>query len=310
MSSTGALDIFEDSKSNLWISTLRGLNLLDRKTNRFTHYFLYPDDISPFGSNLMTSILEDKNGELWIGGWNGSGINLLNRETGRFINYLKGSGIMCVYEDSDGVLWAGGNDGLYTYNREADNFTRFGDFDSMTGIPNAYNLTEDNQKYIWVGTTDGIVRINPARDETSFYGENFGVEKNSLTWGSVFKAKNGDIYFGNTTGYYVINPSELLKNSKAPVIVFTDFKITDVSIKPEKYGPLKQSLTDTKEIRLKYSENVFSFDFTVIDYANPEQNQLIYYLENYDKTWLKPSSERRAYYFNIPQGKYTFHVKA
>ncbi len=310
ISNNNVTQVYEDSKSNLWISTFRGLNLMDRGTDRFKHYFFNPADTNAFGSNLMTSVFEDKFGKLWVGGWNGSGINLFNRENATFITYLKGSGIMCIYEDSAGVLWVGGNDGLYKYNRDADNFTRVGDFDTMNGIPDVYNLIEDNQKYLWIATAGGILRVNPQRNETSFFGENFGVKKNSLIWGSAYKGNNGNLYFGNNTGYYEINPEELLKNSKPPEIVFTDFKIADISIKPEKYGTLKKSLSETKEIRLRYSQNVFSFDFTVIDYANPEQNQLIYYLENYDKTWLKPSSERKAYYFNIPPGKYIFHVKA
>ncbi len=310
ISSNSVIQIYEDRKSNIWISTFRGLNLLDSGTGRFKHYFFNPADTSTAGSNLMTSVFEDKFGKLWVGGWNGSGINLFNRENATFITYLRGSGIMCIYEDSAGVLWVGGNDGLYKYNREADNFIRVGDFDSMNGIPDVYNLIEDNQKYLWIATAGGILRVNPQRNETTFFGENFGIGRNSLTWGSVYKGRDGNLYFGNNIGYYVINPKELLKNSKAPEIVFSDFKIADISIKPEKYGTLKKSLSETKEIRLRSNQNVFSFDFTVIDYANPEQNQLIYYLENYDKTWLKSSSERKAYYFNIPPGKYVFHVKA
>jgi len=33
-------------------------------------------------------------------------------------------------------------------------------------------------------------------------------------------------------------------------------------------------------------------------------------LENYDNSWHQVGSERRAYYFNVPPGRYTFRVKA
>ena len=32
-------------------------------------------------------------------------------------------------------------------------------------------------------------------------------------------------------------------------------------------------------------------------------------LENYDKIWHRANSEHRAYYFNVPPGKYVFRVK-
>src|SRR4030095_6010088 len=69
-------------------------------------------------------------------------------------------------------------------------------------------------------------------------------------------------------------------------------------------------LSQVKEIRLPYNQNVFSFDFTAIDYTNPEENQHLFMLENYDNSWHQGGSERRAYYFNVPPGRYTFRVKA
>ena len=33
-------------------------------------------------------------------------------------------------------------------------------------------------------------------------------------------------------------------------------------------------------------------------------------LENYDDTWQRYGAEHRAYYFNLPPGNYTFHIKA
>src|SRR4030095_1248767 len=69
-------------------------------------------------------------------------------------------------------------------------------------------------------------------------------------------------------------------------------------------------LSQVKEIRLPYNQNVFSFDFTAIDYTNPEENQHLFMLENYDNSWHQGGSERRAYYFGVPPGKYTFRVKA
>ncbi|HKJ78460.1 MAG TPA: ATP-binding protein, partial [Prolixibacteraceae bacterium] len=120
---------------------------------------------------------------------------------------------------------------------------------------------------------------------------------------------DGAIYFGNTTGYYKINPMEILRNTNPPEVIITGFSLSGQNIDPDKNGPLKVSLQEAKEIELNYDENIFSFEFAVIDYINPDENRLTYYLENYDQTWLRPNAEKKAYYFNIPPGKYIFHVK-
>ncbi len=311
ISDNTVLQILEDSQNNFWITTFYGLNLMDRKTGEFTHFLIDPaDKNNAFGKNVITGIIEDTSGKLWIGTWNGSGVNLFDREKKTFKQYLKGSNIMCVFEDSDSVLWAGGSDGFYKYNPDIDNFIRFGDSGSIYGIPNVFNLVEDNQKYLWIGTVDGIVRLNPQRNETSFFGDNFGILKNSLSWLTVFKGLNGAIYFGNQTGYYKIDPTELLKNLNPPELIINSFRIADQTIKPGTNGPLKEPLSKVKDIKLRYNQNSFSFNFAVMDYANPEENRIICYLENFDKSWVQPNSDGKAYYFNIPPGKYIFRVKA
>jgi ligand-binding sensor domain-containing protein/signal transduction histidine kinase len=310
LSNNDVISIYEDSEANFWIGTFRGLNLLDRKTGSFTQYFMNPSDTSHFGLNTVTSVFEDKTGKMWVTSWNGSGVYVFNRENKKFISFLKGSSIMRIYEDADGVLWAGGNDGLYKFNHDIDNFIRYTDSGSPAGISDVFSIVEDDQKYLWLGTSGGIVRLNPQRNETSRYGKNYGIGENTLVYGSCYKRLNGEICFGDATGYFSFSPAELMQNLKVPEIVFSGFRLADQIVKPGDGGPVNGRLSQLPEIRLRYDQNVFSFDFAAIDYADPEENQLIYFLENYDNNWHQASSEQRAYYFNIPPGKYTFHVKA
>lgn len=310
LSNNNVIEIYEDRQANLWIGTLRGLNLMDRETGLFTPYILNPADTSTFGQNMITSVLEDKTGTLWISSWNSVGINIFDYRNNTYKNYLKGSSVLCLYEDTDGVLWAGGLDGLYRFDRKENNFIRYSDVGSPTGISNVTSIVEDNQKYLWIGSMDGIVRLNPQRNETSKFGANHGIGENTLVFWSSYKAQNGDLYFGDATGYFSFSPAELTQHLKAPEIVFTAFRLADQVVKPGDGGPVKRRLSEQQEILLQHNQNTFSLDFAAIDYANPIENRLIYYLENYDNTWHPTSSEQRAYYFNIPPGEYIFRVKA
>jgi two-component sensor histidine kinase len=66
----------------------------------------------------------------------------------------------------------------------------------------------------------------------------------------------------------------------------------------------------TNEIHLKYNQNVFSFDFIGIHYSSPEDIRILFMMENLDNTWRKASHEKKAFYYNVPPGRYIFHVKA
>jgi signal transduction histidine kinase/ligand-binding sensor domain-containing protein len=304
-----AITVYEDSKSNFWIGTQNGLNLMDRKTGHFTRFYAHPESSDAVGQNIITSITEDNSGYLWIGNYNGMGVNRFNPDNKEFKSYLKNTTIIKLYMDTDGVLWVGATNGLYKYNPDIDNFIQFISNGSVTNISEVRSMVEDNQKNLWLTTSNQIVRINPERDEISFFGQNYGISQKTFNWLSGIKRSTGEIYFGDQTGYYSFFPNEFLENLKAPEIIFTGFQLSDKKLIPGDGGPLKESLNEQKEIHLAYNQNVFSIDLAIVDYANPAQNRLTYYLENYDVGWRSTNSERRAYYFNVPPGKYTFRLK-
>ncbi|MCJ7772629.1 MAG: hypothetical protein MUP22_05795, partial [Desulfobacterales bacterium] len=301
--------VVQEGVGNLWLGTAMGLSFLDHKTGSSTQYLLNPIDTAMFGQNFITAVLLDKNGRLWVGSLGGGGLNLFNREKGTFKNYLNVFRVNCIFEDGDSIVWVGTNDGLYKYDNGSDRFIRYKDLNTLSEISSVSAIVEDNQHNLWFGTSNGIVKIDSRRNETSVYGKNYGVGEIGNWINSSYKGLHGEIYFGDATGYYQFNPMELTKNVRPPEIIITAFSLADQIIKPDKNGPLRESLSQVKEIRLRYDQNVFSFDFAAIDYTNPEANQHLFMLENYDITWRQANSEHRAYYFNIPSGKYIFKIK-
>ena len=303
------ISTYEDSKSNFWIGTLYGLNLMDRKTRHFTRFYAHPENTNIPGENVVMSILEDKSGKLWISNFWGGGVNLFIPENREFKSYLKGKSFVNLYQDTDDVLWAISTTGLFRYNPDKDDFEAFSAKGYITGIFDVRSIIEDKQKNLWLTTRNEILKINPHRDEISVFGQNYGVGQSDFNFKSAYLRNNGEIYFGDRTGYFSFFPNEFLENLKTPEIVFTSLRLSDRKLNPGDGGPLKEDLNAQKEIKFQYDQNVFSIDLAIIDYANPKQNRVSYFLENYDISWRNASSERRAYYFNVPPGKYTFRVK-
>ena len=304
------LSLYEDKVQNFWIGTLRGLDLVNRNTGSFRHYIIKQKDTTLYGSNLVTCILEDREGRIWTGLWGQSGVYLFDKETGNFDNKLNGVNVTSLLEDSDGTLWAGGEDGLYQFNQATHLFSRFVDPSSLAGITDVFSIEEDNKKNLWLGTSTGIIRLNPQRNETTKFGEKYGVKENILLPTASYKGRNGAIYFGDTTGYFSFLPDQLVKNPVAPQIILTSFSITNTPVPPGNDAPYDGLLWKTNRIRLGHNQNVFSFDFISIDYSDPDENRSLYMLENYDDEWRIADKNGRAYYFNVPPGKYVFKIKS
>ncbi|HET6555800.1 MAG TPA: two-component regulator propeller domain-containing protein [Prolixibacteraceae bacterium] len=305
--------LFVDKQDNLWIGSIRELNHFNPTTGNFTRYLINPKDTTLFGTNFITSIYENNNGKLWIGGLY-EGLNQYDPESNRFKKYLNNITILFIFKDSDGMLWVGSDIGLYKYDSAREIFAPDTEFNTNTGIQYLHSIVEDNDKYLWLTSWDRIVRINPQRTEFIIFGQREGIFDNEFMANASYKGLDGKIYFGCANGYYAFYPTDFPKNIQPPEIIFNGFRLGDQIVEAG-HIVLKDNISKIKEIRLRYHQNIFSFDLAVVDYStvdysHPEGNRLFFMLENYDKNWIPASSERRAYYFNVPPGNYVFHVKA
>ena len=301
--------IYEDHQGMLWIGTQEGLNRLNKSSGTFTRYVNDPADSTTIGNNSITDIMEDKAGALWVG--TSRGLNKWDRKTGRFKHYLPGGiSVSSLLQDGDGVIWVGALGGLYRYNAVADNFLLFNDFSAgLTSTMAISHIMEDSHKNIWGSMVKYIFKINSKRNEVSVYGKNNGLKaRNPAT--AACKGPDGKMYFGFENGYCAFDPEQFTQIAKPPQVVISDFRISDKEVVPGKKSPLKEPVSIADEIHLKYYQNDFSFDFVGIHFSNPDDNRHFYMLEGLDNNWRKAGSEKIAYYYNVPPGKYTFKVKA
>ncbi|MBA2562445.1 MAG: histidine kinase [Chitinophagaceae bacterium] len=312
--SSGLVDvIYEDRHGSLWVAPYGGgLDRMDTQTGNFIHYRSKQQDTNSLSMPSISCIQEDRFGYLWIGTLEGGGLNRLQPQTGKFKRYLRGTDISSILEDSNGIIWVATGSGLYRYEQSSDNFSYFIDPGAgITGPFIAAAILEDDQKNLWINSSIGIIRLNSQRNQTTIYNKNHRVMVEDFAGESgSWKGKKGELFFGDLKGYYAFFPNEFIVNPKAPEVVISDFRLADKSVKPEKDGPLNEPLMQTKEIRLHYNQNVFSFDFAGIHYSSPEENRHLLMLENLDNTWRKAGEEKTAYYYNVPPGRYVFRVKA
>jgi signal transduction histidine kinase/ligand-binding sensor domain-containing protein len=305
------MSLYVDAEDNLWVGTVTGLDYMNTKTGMFTHYQVD----KKYGNSpeiYVNSILEDRKGRLWVGTFYGAGLNQLDLSTGKFKNYFAEKSITSsIFEDSDGTIWVGTNDGLYRFNPSSDSFFHFINPESGASMETVYNILEDDKKNLWIVTSNELIRLNPARNKTIRFGKSQGVDQLNFAWGDNGGGGSGkEIFFGDQTGYYVFQPELLTINNRPPQILLENFRLAGQAAQYNMNDFMTQPLWKTKEINLAYNQNIFSFDLLAIHYSNPKDNRITYMLENYDNTWRESGVDQRAYYFNVPSGKYTLRMKA
>ena len=304
------------SDSCIWIGTRSGgINKLDPKTGVFVSYKNDPKDPHSLSGNDIYSLYEDRQGILWIGTF-GAGLNRFDRATQKFTVFrnnpkdpqtISSNGILSMCEDRNGNFWIGTQTGgLNRLDREKGNFVNYS---HDAGLPNevVYSILEDNQGFLWISTNKGLTRIRYVNDETRLdirnYDQHDGLQSNEFNGGSYFKSRKGELFFGGVNGFNAFIPELVEDNKHIPSVVLTAFK------KFDRIQNLDMSIPEIKEIQLSYKENVFSFEFSSLDFTRPEKNQYAYMMEGFDNDWIYCGSRRYASYTNLDGGTYTFRVK-
>ncbi len=156
------LCIYEDKEKKLWFGTLNGLNLYDPVKDNFKVFKNNPADKNSINSNHVNSILEDKNGILWIV-TDGNCLNKWVPETQTFVRYeyeIKQDDLYprpsrMIANDSKGNIWTVSlGSGISRFETGSGKFTKFDDSTIDFGSNCHKSLYIDNQDKIWI-TTDG-----------------------------------------------------------------------------------------------------------------------------------------------------------
>lgn len=160
-------NIYEDRDGNLWIgSNDMGLYRFDQNTGVMKRFVQDPNDAHSLTSNnLLSAIIKDNEGKLWVGSF--QGLSVLSKDEREFTQYwqepdnphsLSHNTINALLLDHTGTLWIATADGLASYKAETNSFVTFrtDPRDPHSLSNNLINsLYEDSTGDLWIGTRGG-----------------------------------------------------------------------------------------------------------------------------------------------------------
>ncbi len=311
--SNAILCMTPDHSGNLWMGTGNGyLDRFNPYTHTFTHHFIFDED--SLRGIPVVNIAVASDGTVWAAANPKGGLYRVDPGSEQVSRYsVKSAGdkglttneVYAVEVDSDGVLWIGTDEGLFRYYREEDRFERISGMQDLPADPVLY-IIEDNRNNLWLSTLTSLVRFRKQDTTVVIYDESDGLPLAS-TCG--FLDDDGRIYLGGKNGIIRFRPDRVTYNTERPPVVLTDFLIRNEPVDfRDANAPFRSALNRAETIRLRHEQNYFSFEFAALNYAQPERNRYAYKLEGFDEQWNYAGTRRRAYYTNVPPGKYTLHV--
>ncbi|HEX8462959.1 MAG TPA: hybrid sensor histidine kinase/response regulator transcription factor, partial [Segetibacter sp.] len=142
-----------------------------------------------------------------------------------------------------------------------------------------------------------------------------GLQARQFNENAAYKLKSGELIFGGTDGFNMFFPTKIVNNKSTLNLAITNLQIfnNSVEIGEEFNGRvvLNESIAEAKELNLRYNQNVFTIEFSALDYLNPTKIKYAYKLEGFNNEWLTTDSKNRnATFTNLNPGHYTLLIKA
>ena len=217
--STDVITIREDRSGNLWAGTYNhGLLRLDRRTGKFQTYRHNPADPYSLSNDVVTRLLVDHNGALWVA--TNDGLNRFDPATGRFtvykpdppkkiIDYLE------LVEDVKGALWLGtDSSGLYRFDPATAKFTGYEhDMDRPgTLSDNRVNSVHfDLSGTMWIGTQNGLDKFDSKTGTFTVYTQRDGLPGNAV--GCILEDDHSNLWMSTNKGIARFDPQSAAVNS-------------------------------------------------------------------------------------------------
>ena len=280
-------DIFsllEDRRGHIWIGS-RSQGGVSRWDGQQFQTFTKADGL---GGNRVRCLLEDRHGTLWIGTSSGG----LSRWDGRkFRTFTRRDGVAdsvgSLLEDSQGYIWLGTwGRGLCRWDGQ-----QFRIFSSQDGLvfDRVSALLEDSRGHIWIGTYGGGVS---RYDGCVFQAltRRDGLIHDAVQ--ALCQDRQGDIWIGTEGGLTRYRPA-----SMSPTVAM------EAVVADRRWAP-------SEVIVLAANQQLVRFAFQGRSLTtSPERMAYVYRLQGYNANW-QPVYSNRVEYQGLPEGDYTFQVKA
>jgi signal transduction histidine kinase/AraC-like DNA-binding protein len=197
--------------------------------------------------------------------------------------------------------------GLNRYLPEKKAFKRFNE---QNGLPvnNVFGILSDLKNKLWLSTNTGITCFDPQAGSVRSYTKVDGLPGNEYIQNAATILRDGKFAFGSFSGFTLFNPDSLSVNSYVPPIQFTDLKLFNRTVRPEIDGVIPKDISIMDELVLDHNQNVFSLEFSVLNYVHPEKNNYAYYLKGFDQEWNYVTNPV-ATYTNLDPGNYELWIK-
>lgn len=302
------LSLHRDPAGGLWCGTRDGIFIRHRDGS--VEPFTEVGDVQLRG---VRSIKGAGDGSVWLATDKG----LVHLREGRARSFTTEDGLghnsaFCLAFDAKGRLWAGTSNGLACL--EQGRIKRV-DLGPDYGSNYVDMLLADGAGQLWAGTNNGLFRFHPdsllsdpaAKEHIT---EEDGLRGMEFNLNAGFMDGKGRLFFGTNAGLVMHDPHRTSPGQRSAPPAARITGISSYLVPIPGSDSLGMGSGPKAPLEVGYRRNHLTFTYTAIALANGRHVRFQYRLAGFDPDWLPATDARFASYSNLPQGQYTFEVRA
>ncbi len=213
-----------------------------------------------------------------------------------------------VFKIKNQVVFAS-TKGIYEYDAAADKIIPAKEYAGLFGDMPVRYLKEDEKGNIWFiqNKMVGVADYSQAKPVIYYIPE----LKNRILSGfeNIYPYNTKNVFIGSESGFYHINYEQYRQNIHPVKPYLTTVQIIGAGDSILFGGYSIQQKETGKALSIPYIWNSLHFGYAASLYGH-RPAEYSYYLEGFDKGWSNWSSRSEKDYTNLPEGTYTFRIKA
>jgi len=275
----------------MWFGTYRGVSRYEKPLRDGESWITYTRK-DGLANNNVISILQDKEGVIWIG-TSGGGVSRFDGKSWQTYTQKDGLAhdtVRSILQDKEGVIWIGTQGGVSRY--DGNSWQTYTQEDGLAHN-DVLDILQDKEGIIWFGTFSGGI--------SRFDGRCFQTidSRDGLAGDAVYSLcmdKSGQVWAGTTGGVVRFMP----KNKIQPPVTITQILADE-----------KTYTQPGERLNLRAGVRRVAFGFHAPSFkTRPGRMKYFYQLVGKDTDWQGPTNEETIEYFNLKPGAYTFEVQA
>lgn len=298
--------LYTDARGDLWAATLRNGGVY----GGLYRYNPAADRFDAFDNRLsdLFSLREDSRGVLW-----GGNLNQLIKidKAGKAHQYFTiGHLVRTMTEDEQGNFWIGTEGGgLILFDRNQQKIVAR--YTTNEGLSNdvILSILPDGKGNLWMSTFNGLCKFNTLTRTCKNYYQDDGLQSNQFSYNAGLALHSGDMVFGGIKGLNIFTPATIDTVYTMPGLFFANINVNGRTLAQADKYIRRTSEDQITHIEVPYSEAVFSFNFTALEYSLPRKIRYAYFMEGWDRNWNYTGSLRTASYTHLNEGSYTLRIK-